>query len=78
MADVVVPNGVHTPGPQTPKTVHASLALTEYTANPSPGSSTPRDKIRVAGVPQEYLLPTGYPDVSVLRWNDSCNIINFT
>jgi threonine dehydratase len=61
MAEVLVPNGTHTP--ETPKPVHANLALTEYTANPSPPCSTPREKTEHAGVPMEYLLPTGYPDV---------------
>lgn len=77
MADVVVPNGVHASEPQTPKSIHASLALTEYTANPSPGSNTPKDKIRVAGVPQEYLLPNGYPDVSIYGRMDICVILCF-
>ncbi|KAK4977481.1 hypothetical protein LTR28_006700 [Elasticomyces elasticus] len=46
--------------PQTPKL--ASLSLTEYAANPSPQSSTPKRKIEDAGVPEEFLLPNGYPD----------------
>ncbi|KAK4547153.1 threonine deaminase [Oleoguttula mirabilis] len=60
MSDASTPNGVHTP--ETPKPTYASLALTEYSANPSPQSSTPREKIRTAGVPEDYLLPTGFPD----------------
>jgi hypothetical protein len=67
MADTAVPNGTHTP--ETPKPAHASLALTEYSANPSPPSATPRDKTRDAGVPPDFLLPTGYPDVSVFGMN---------
>ncbi|KAK5113669.1 hypothetical protein LTR62_003296 [Meristemomyces frigidus] len=60
MADVAVSNGTHTP--TTPKPSHTSLALTEYSANPSPPSATPKDKTRDAGVPDDFLLPTGYPD----------------
>ncbi|EMC94476.1 hypothetical protein BAUCODRAFT_140794 [Baudoinia panamericana UAMH 10762] len=59
MTDVVA-NGTRTP--ETPKPSHSSLALTEYTANPSPPSATPRDKVVDAGVPEDFLLPTGYPD----------------
>jgi threonine dehydratase len=66
MAEVLVPNGTHPP--ETPKKHHAHLALTEYTAQPSPPCSTPREKTEHAGVPSEYLLPTGYPDVR-LEWN---------
>ncbi|KAK5135097.1 hypothetical protein LTR08_005622 [Meristemomyces frigidus] len=54
-------NGTHTPGTPTPK--HAGLAsLTEYSVNPSPPPSTPKEKTRSAGVPDELLLPSGYPD----------------
>ncbi|KAK4552231.1 threonine deaminase [Recurvomyces mirabilis] len=60
MTDVVMSNGTHTP--TTPKPAHASLALTEYTANPSPPSTTPKDKTHDAGVPEDFLLPNGYPD----------------
>ncbi|KAK3675400.1 threonine deaminase [Recurvomyces mirabilis] len=60
MADTVMSNGTHTP--TTPKPAHASLALTEYTANPSPPSTTPKDKTHDAGVPEDFLLPNGYPD----------------
>ncbi|TKA76089.1 Threonine dehydratase, mitochondrial [Friedmanniomyces simplex] len=62
MTDTALPNGNGTHTPVTPKPAHASLALTEYTANPSPPSSTPKDKTRDAGVPEDFLLPTGYPD----------------
>lgn len=61
MAEGVVTNGTHPP--ETPKKSHANLALTEYTATATPPCSTPREKVEHAGVPQEYLLPTGYPDV---------------
>ncbi|KAI7091621.1 Threonine dehydratase [Hortaea werneckii] len=61
MADPNVTNGTHEP--ETPKPAHASLALTEYSANPSPKTSTtPKEKIKSAGVPEDYLLPNGYPD----------------
>lgn len=61
MGDAPVVNGTHPP--ETPKPRHANLALTEYTATPSPGYTTPRERIEHAGVPEDYLLPTGYPDV---------------
>ncbi|KAF2771120.1 threonine dehydratase I [Teratosphaeria nubilosa] len=62
MTDTAVPNGTHTPEPQTPKVAHASLALTEYSVNPSPQTSTPKEKVRKLGVPEDFLLPNGYPD----------------
>jgi threonine dehydratase len=61
MADTPTTNGVQTP--QTPKQQHAGLALTEYSAQPSPPSSTP--KAEEAKVPKEFLLPNGYPDVRI-------------
>ncbi|KAI7280094.1 Threonine dehydratase, partial [Hortaea werneckii] len=61
MADPNVTNGTHEP--ETPKPAHASLALTEYSANPSPKApTTPKEKIKSAGVPEDFLLPNGYPD----------------
>ncbi|KAK5145471.1 threonine deaminase [Oleoguttula sp. CCFEE 6159] len=57
MTDSPTPNGTHTP--QTPKM--NSLSLTEYTANPSPPSSTPKSKIRSL-VPEAFILPNGFPD----------------
>ncbi|KAI7548718.1 Threonine dehydratase [Hortaea werneckii] len=61
MADPNVTNGTHEP--ETPKPAHASLSLTEYSANPSPKTSTtPKEKIKSAGVPEDFLLPNGYPD----------------
>ncbi|KAI7370459.1 Threonine dehydratase [Hortaea werneckii] len=61
MADPNVTNGTHEP--ETPKPAHASLSLIEYSANPSPKpSTTPKEKIKSAGVPEDFLLPNGYPD----------------
>lgn len=50
-------NGTYTPC--TPR--HTGLALTEYTANPSPPPSSPKPKTQSA-VPEAFLLPNGYPD----------------
>ena len=52
-------NGTYTPC--TPR--RTGLALTEYTANPSPPPSSPKPKTQSA-VPEAFLLPNGYPDVS--------------
>ncbi|TKA72568.1 Threonine dehydratase, mitochondrial [Cryomyces minteri] len=57
MTDPPTPNGTQTP--QTPKM--NSLSLTEYTANPSPPSSTPKSKTRSL-VPEAFILPNGFPD----------------
>jgi len=61
MTDIVTTNGAQTP--ETPKQHHANLALTEYSTQPSPPSSTPKPV--EAKVPKEFLLPTGYPDVGI-------------
>ncbi|KAF2729509.1 threonine dehydratase-like protein [Polyplosphaeria fusca] len=50
-------NGILTP--RTPK--ERGLALTEYTANPSPPSESPKTKTDGV-VPEAFLLPNGYPD----------------
>jgi hypothetical protein len=50
--------------PQTPSL--NSLSLTEYTTNSSPLASTPKPTLRSV-VPDEFLLPTGYPDVWILN-----------
>lgn len=47
--------------PQTPMT---GMALTEYSANPSTPSAEKQARLKEI-VPEEYLLPTGYPDVSL-------------
>lgn len=59
MTEPIVQNGAQTP--ETPKAQHTGLALTEYSAQPSPPSSTP--KSLEAKVPKDFLLPSGYPDV---------------
>lgn len=58
MADEATTNGVKTP--VTPQQHYTGLSLTEYSAQPSPPSSTP--KTEEAKVPKEFLLPSGYPD----------------
>jgi hypothetical protein len=45
--------------PRTPK--HTGLALTEYSANPSPPSENP--KRAHEAIPDKYILPNGTPDV---------------
>lgn len=45
--------------PSTPS--RNTLSLTEYSTNPSPPSESPRNKIRGV-VPDEFILPNGYPD----------------
>ncbi|KAI9689054.1 MAG: threonine deaminase [Bathelium mastoideum] len=57
MAETTIPNGIHTPS--TPK--KSGLALTEYTANPSPKSEDPKDKARYT-IPEAFILPNGFPD----------------
>ena len=48
--------------PHTPSL--SGLSLTEYSANPSPPSEDKRIRIKKT-VPDEFLLPTGYPDVCI-------------
>jgi threonine dehydratase len=42
-----------------------NLSLTEYTANPSPPSASPKAKLKGV-IPEEFILPNGYPDVRAL------------
>ncbi|KAN0092274.1 threonine dehydratase-like protein [Hyaloscypha variabilis] len=60
---VVNGNGKASPAengrPRTPSL--NTLSLTEYSTNPSPPSESPRNKIRGV-VPDEFILPNGYPD----------------
>ena len=50
-------------GQSQPETPTWGMALTEYSVNPSPPSEEKRARIREL-VPEDYLLPNGYPDVS--------------
>lgn len=52
-------------GLRTPRTPRTGLALTEYSANPSPPGEG-REKSSV--VPEAFLLPSGYPDVSGVQY----------
>ncbi|TAQ87662.1 hypothetical protein B7494_g4002, partial [Chlorociboria aeruginascens] len=55
-------NGVAVNGTSRPRTPSLNtLSLTEYSTNPSPPSSTPISKVKGV-VPDEFLLPNGYPD----------------
>jgi threonine dehydratase len=56
--------------PSTPS--RNTLSLTEYSTNPSPPSESPRNKIRGV-VPDEFILPNGYPDVCPLPPSNSSN-----
>src|SRR6266536_1588720 len=58
MADSPVANGTRTP--QTPR--HNSLSMTEYAANPTPPSERVRRPASLSGIPEEFILPNGYPD----------------
>lgn len=59
-------NGSSTNGsrPYTPQRTPSltCLSLTEYSANPSPPSEEKRARMKQI-VPDEFLLPNGYPDV---------------
>lgn len=61
-------NGAHaengiTHRPKTP--TNSTMALTEYSVCPSPPSETAQARIKQI-VPDEFLLPDGYPDVCIL------------
>jgi threonine dehydratase len=70
MAENGVSNGTHTPEPPSPislsKTQHNSLALTEYSAEPSTNDPAPlvEDGTHKSIIPEHLLLPNGFPDVS--------------
>jgi len=49
-------------GLASPRTPKSSLALTEYTANPSPRAETSSPKKPHQLIPDAFLLPNGYPD----------------
>ncbi|TGO61947.1 hypothetical protein BCON_0023g00050 [Botryotinia convoluta] len=60
MENGTVTNGEKTPNhPRTPSLT--SFSLTEYSANPSPPSESTKSKISSI-IPQEFILPNGYPD----------------
>ncbi|KAK0391877.1 hypothetical protein NLU13_1375 [Sarocladium strictum] len=54
-------NGVNGHSTNRPETSAGSMALTEYTTNLSTPSAEKRANIKKV-VPEEYLLPNGYPD----------------
>jgi threonine dehydratase len=54
-------NEIDDNGSYTPLSING-LALTEYTANPSPPRRGSTDTVRSV-VPPEFMLPNGYPDV---------------
>ncbi|KAI1638722.1 threonine dehydratase [Biscogniauxia mediterranea] len=54
-----VGNGVNGHAPRTPS--RSGLSLTEYSANPSPPSEEKQARMRNV-VPEEFILPNGYPD----------------
>jgi hypothetical protein len=65
----IMPDQPATNGTTTPVTAKLSnLALTEYTAAPTPPSeknqNTALGLSRDWGIPNAFLLPNGYPDVS--------------
>ncbi|KAF7960466.1 hypothetical protein EAE96_000146 [Botrytis aclada] len=60
MENGTVTNGEKIPHhPRTPSLT--SFSLTEYSANPSPPSESTKSKVSSI-VPQEFILPNGYPD----------------
>jgi hypothetical protein len=54
-------NGIN--GHNRPSTPTGCMSLTEYSANPSTPSEEKRAQLSKI-VPEEYLLPNGFPDVS--------------
>ena len=63
MENGVKVNGNSTPGGSRPRTPSLNtLSLTEYSSNPTPPSESPKSKVRGL-IPDEFILPNGYPDV---------------
>lgn len=62
MSDEPVINGNGVATPVTPKM--SGLALTEYSAAPTPPSERSQRLPPNWGIPEAFLLPNGYPDVS--------------
>jgi threonine dehydratase len=58
MEDPPTTNGTRTP--QTPK--HHSLSMTEYASNPTPPSERSPRPAALSEIPEEFILPNGYPD----------------
>ena len=58
MEDPPVTNGTRTP--QTPK--HHSLSMTEYASNPTPPSERAPRPAALSEIPEDFILPNGYPD----------------
>jgi hypothetical protein len=56
-----------TNGHRRPETPAGRMALTDYSINPSPSSEAKTAKLRSA-VPEDLLLPNGYPDVRLYPW----------
>ncbi|KAK0113339.1 hypothetical protein ONS96_014204 [Cadophora gregata f. sp. sojae] len=75
MENGVKVNG-ETPNSSRPRTPSLnSFSLTEYTTMPSPPSESPVSKIKGV-VPEEFILPNGYPDVWVLVSWDLFVLVN--
>lgn len=69
-------NGGLYSGVQTPKTpVASTLSLTEYSANPTPPKESTKEKAQSL-VPEAFLLPNGYPDVSSRTFCHHCHDIS--
>jgi hypothetical protein len=51
-----------TNGQHRPETPAGRMALTDYSINPSPSSEEKRARL-LQSVPEDLLLPNGYPDV---------------
>jgi threonine dehydratase len=56
-------NGEHRPSTPPTTSNNISFSLTEYSATPMTPPDEKREKLRKA-VPEDFLLPNGYPDVS--------------
>lgn len=75
-ASLHVVNGLNSERPASPSSV-GNLALTEYSAMPSPPSEDATANKMKRIVPDEFLLPNGHPDVS---WStrDSYCLVSFS
>lgn len=61
-------NGAHKEPNGRPETPTGTMSLTEYSVNPStPPSEEARTRMKQL-VPEDLLLPNGYPDVSNPKW----------